>query len=127
MIVQQGIIAEKVTRVYSNRKRQGWFRTVREDKIAVKDVSFQLPPGQVTGLLGLNGAGKTTTIKMLSTLLLPTAVKIKVDGLDMQQHTTTMVFSFPSPRASSCCVEHCWKAQHLLHCGPSCSSWLEYQ
>ncbi len=88
--MEQGIIAEAVTKVYSNRKRQGWFRSVREEKVAVKDISFRLPPGQVTGLLGLNGAGKTTTIKMLSTLLLPTAGKITVDGLDMQQYTTTI-------------------------------------
>jgi ABC-type transport system involved in cytochrome c biogenesis ATPase subunit len=88
--MEQGIIAEAVTKVYSNRKRQGWFRSVREEKVAVKDVSFRLPPGQVTGLLGLNGAGKTTTIKMLSTLLLPTAGRITVDGLDMQQHTTAI-------------------------------------
>jgi ABC-2 type transport system ATP-binding protein len=88
--MEQGIIAEAVTKVYSNRKRQGWFRTVREEKVAVKDVSFRLPPGQVTGLLGLNGAGKTTTIKMLSTLLLPTTGRITVDGLDMQQHTTAI-------------------------------------
>jgi ABC-2 type transport system ATP-binding protein len=88
--MEQGIIAETVTKVYSNRKRQGWFRSVHEEKVAVKEVSFKLPPRQVTGLLGLNGAGKTTTIKMLSTLLLPTAGRITVDGLDMQQHTTAI-------------------------------------
>lgn len=88
--MEKGIIAEAITKVYSNRKQQSWFRSVREEKIAVKDVSFRLPPGQVTGLLGLNGAGKTTTIKMLSTLLLPTAGRITVDGLDMQQHTTAI-------------------------------------
>ncbi len=36
---------------------------------AVKDVSFEVQPGQVLGLLGPNGAGKTTTINMVSTLL----------------------------------------------------------
>ncbi|MDK1011621.1 MAG: ATP-binding cassette domain-containing protein, partial [Actinomycetota bacterium] len=36
---------------------------------AVKDVSFEVEPGQVLGLLGPNGAGKTTTINMISTLL----------------------------------------------------------
>ena len=35
---------------------------------AVKDVSFDVKPGELFGLLGPNGAGKTTTVKMLTTL-----------------------------------------------------------
>lgn len=85
-----GILAENVSKVYILRKRQSWLRSTREEKVAVNDLSFHLPPGQVTGLLGLNGAGKTTTIKMLSTLLLPTSGSIIVDGLDITQHTTTI-------------------------------------
>lgn len=84
---QQGILAEKISKIYSTRKRQGLLRSTREEKIAVQDLSFHLPPGRVTGLLGLNGAGKTTTIKMLSTLLLPTSGHITLDGLDITQHT----------------------------------------
>ncbi|HEY3366612.1 MAG TPA: ABC transporter ATP-binding protein [Symbiobacteriaceae bacterium] len=79
----RGIIAEELTKVYSSQRRQGWFRTVREEKRAVDGLSLSVPPGRVTGLLGLNGAGKTTTIKMLSTLLLPTAGRAEVDGLDL--------------------------------------------
>lgn len=87
---QSGILAEHVSKIYVTRKRQGWLRTKREEKVAVNDLSFHLPPGQVTGLLGLNGAGKTTTIKMLSTLLLPSKGQIAVDGLDITRHTTTI-------------------------------------
>ncbi|MBI2192937.1 MAG: ABC transporter ATP-binding protein [Planctomycetes bacterium] len=47
---------------------------------AVKDVSFQVAPGTVFGFIGPNGAGKTTTIRMLSTLLEPTAGTALVDG-----------------------------------------------
>lgn len=83
----QGILAEDVSKIYRSRKRQGFFRSVREEKVAVQNLSFHLPPGQVTGLLGLNGAGKTTTIKMLSTLLLPTSGQITIDGLDVLQNT----------------------------------------
>jgi ABC-2 type transport system ATP-binding protein len=36
---------------------------------AVEDVSFEVPPGRVTGFLGPNGAGKTTTLRMLLGLL----------------------------------------------------------
>lgn len=87
---QAGILAENVSKIYATRKRQGFLRSTREEKVAVKDLSFHLPPGQVTGLLGLNGAGKTTTIKMLSTLLLPTSGEIAVDGLNITQHTRTI-------------------------------------
>jgi ABC-2 type transport system ATP-binding protein len=85
-----GILAEHVSKIYAMRKRQSFLRSTREEKIAVHDLSFRLPCGQVTGLLGLNGAGKTTTIKMLSTLLLPTSGHITIDGLDITRHTRTI-------------------------------------
>ncbi len=51
--------------------------------LAVDDISFTVPMGGVTGLLGGNGAGKTTTIAMLLGLLLPTAGTLHVLGHDM--------------------------------------------
>ena len=50
---------------------------------AVRGIDFQVPEGELFGLLGPNGAGKTTTIKMLITLLIPTAGKARVLGLDV--------------------------------------------
>ena len=49
---------------------------------AVRGVSFTAGDGRVTGLLGPNGAGKTTTLRMVSTLLAPTAGSVRVDGVD---------------------------------------------
>lgn len=49
---------------------------------AVKGVSFDVAQGEIFAFLGPNGAGKTTTIKMLTTLLRPTAGKIELDGMD---------------------------------------------
>ncbi|MCA9096692.1 MAG: ATP-binding cassette domain-containing protein, partial [Planctomycetaceae bacterium] len=37
--------------------------------IAVKDISFELPKGEVFGFIGPNGAGKSSTIKVMATLL----------------------------------------------------------
>ncbi len=51
---------------------------------AVKDVSFNVEPGQVLGLLGPNGAGKTTTINMISTLLQIDAGEATVGGFDVR-------------------------------------------
>jgi len=49
---------------------------------AVRHVSFAAPDGRITGLLGPNGAGKTTTLRMISTLVAPTAGRAIVDGFD---------------------------------------------
>jgi ABC-2 type transport system ATP-binding protein len=50
---------------------------------AVKDVSFQIQPGEIFGLLGPNGAGKTTTLRALCTLTTPDAGKIEVSGVSV--------------------------------------------
>lgn len=50
---------------------------------AVKDISFQVQPGEILGLLGPNGAGKTTTIRCLCTLAAPDAGKIEVSGISV--------------------------------------------
>jgi ABC-2 type transport system ATP-binding protein len=49
---------------------------------AVDHISFAVSAGEIFAFLGPNGAGKTTTIKMLTTLLRPTAGTVEIDGLD---------------------------------------------
>ena len=51
-----------------------------DDFTAVDSISLTIQTGEFFGLLGPNGAGKTTTIGMLSTLLLPTAGEVLIDG-----------------------------------------------
>lgn len=50
---------------------------------AVDRVSFSVERGEVFGLLGPNGAGKSTTLRMLATLLKPTAGTAKIGGFDI--------------------------------------------
>ena len=50
---------------------------------AVQNVNLRLSPGEIVGLLGPNGAGKSTTIKMLSTLLRPSAGNAVLVGYDL--------------------------------------------
>lgn len=52
-------------------------------KVAVNDVSFFVPKGQVLGFLGPNGAGKTTTMRILTSFMMPDAGTAKVAGFDV--------------------------------------------
>jgi ABC-2 type transport system ATP-binding protein len=53
------------------------------DFVAVDNVTLRIPKGQLYGFLGPNGAGKTTTIRMLTTLLPPSAGSAKLWGHDV--------------------------------------------
>jgi ABC-2 type transport system ATP-binding protein len=48
---------------------------------AVDDLSFEVPPGTITGFIGPNGAGKTTTLRAVLGLVRPTAGTALIDGV----------------------------------------------
>jgi ABC-2 type transport system ATP-binding protein len=52
---------------------------------AVRGVDLDVAPGEIVGFLGPNGAGKTTTLRMLTTLLAPTAGTATVAGRDLRR------------------------------------------
>lgn len=68
---------------------------------AVDGISFDVPHGSVTALLGGNGAGKTTTIAMLLGALLPTSGRVQMLGQDMSKNRFRALarMNFSSPYA----------------------------
>jgi ABC-2 type transport system ATP-binding protein len=54
---------------------------------AVDQINFDIQKGEILGLLGPNGAGKTTTLRMLTGYLRPSAGRIHVKGLNIDEHT----------------------------------------
>src|SRR5882724_8413207 len=55
-------------------------RTERKVFWALKDVGFEIAPGEVVGLIGRNGAGKSTLLKVLSRIIEPTAGRVSLRG-----------------------------------------------
>ena len=56
---------------------------VRGEFVALRDLTFDAQPGEIYGLLGPNGAGKTTALRILGTVLTPTAGTASVAGYDV--------------------------------------------
>ncbi|MFN2145789.1 MAG: ABC transporter ATP-binding protein [Anaerolineales bacterium] len=65
---------------------------------AVKDVSFQVRPGEIFGLLGPNGAGKTTSIRMLLDIFKPDAGEIAVLGGEINEEKKNHIGYMPEER-----------------------------
>ena len=63
------------------RARHLWHRYGNKD--VLRDVTFDVYPGEIFGFIGPNGAGKTTTIRIMATLLEPMAGRVEIDGIDV--------------------------------------------
>jgi ABC-2 type transport system ATP-binding protein len=71
---------------FDPRRLVPWLRRFikqAELKTALDDVSFQVEPGEIYGIIGANGSGKSTLIRILSTLLLADAGTCEVFGYDV--------------------------------------------
>ncbi len=79
----EAIEVQGLKRVY--QARIGVLRRKVKEVVAVDGIDFSVARGELFGLLGPNGAGKTTTVKMLTTVLIPTAGRARVLGYDVVQ------------------------------------------
>lgn len=70
----KAILVERVTKSYTVGKKK---------TVALNQISFDVAPGTLFGLIGPDGAGKTSLFRILTSLLLPDEGKVWVDGLDV--------------------------------------------
>lgn len=91
------------------------------DKTVVDDLTLEVKPGEIFGVLGPNGAGKTTTIRMLLTLLKPSAGRVKIWGIDLaeQPRQVRQILGYvPQEKAVDRFLtgrEHLMLVAHLYH------------
>ena len=87
------IDVRELGRTFVVRKRGaggGGFRRTLTEVQAVRELSFQIEPGEMVGYIGPNGAGKSTTIKMLTGILVPTSGHLRVAGLEPSRERTAL-------------------------------------
>lgn len=58
---------------------------------ALRDISFEIKPNQITALVGLSGAGKSTVINLLDKFYEPTAGRILLDSVDLKNYDTNFL------------------------------------
>ena len=85
------VVLQDLTKVFPSRKKGG------DDTVAVDHFTFEIPDGQLLGLLGPSGCGKSTTLYMISGLQTPTEGKIffgdqDVTALPAEQRGVGLVF-----------------------------------
>jgi ABC-2 type transport system ATP-binding protein len=94
-------------------------------RTALDDVSFDVRPAELFGLLGPNGSGKTTLFRILSTLMIPTAGRALIMGFDAAKEPAALrrqigvVFQAQSVDEKLTAYENLWHQGHLygLHGG----------
>lgn len=72
------IEVNNLTKIYKQKKHQ--------KKIAVDNISFTIPGGEIVGFIGPNGAGKSTTIKMMTGILTPDNGSIFINGMNFKKN-----------------------------------------
>src|SRR5215468_12071944 len=90
-----------------------------EGRTALDDISFDVRPAELFGLLGPNGSGKTTLFRILSTLMIPSAGRALIMGSDVARDPSTVrrqigvVFQAQSVDEKLTAYENLWHQGHL--------------
>jgi ABC-2 type transport system ATP-binding protein len=79
-----------LTKAFTVLRKAGRVRRRREQVVAVAGIDLQIARGAMVGYIGPNGAGKSTTIKMLTGILVPSAGRVRVDGLEPSRARTEL-------------------------------------
>jgi ABC-2 type transport system ATP-binding protein len=81
-VAEAVVEAAGVEKRFVVRAKTGRLRRERRVVDAVAGISFEIKRGTMVGYVGPNGAGKSTTVKMLTGILVPSAGRLRVAGLD---------------------------------------------
>ncbi len=88
-LVKNTVEIENLSKTFISVKRRAIVIPTEKKRVeALKDVSLDIPKGQVYGLLGPNGAGKTTLIKCIATLVIPSGGTARVMGYDVLKESS---------------------------------------
>jgi ATP-binding cassette subfamily B protein len=78
--ITQGIVFDHVS-----------FQYPHEERVAIRDFTFSIEPGEHVAFVGAHGAGKTTLVKLLCRLYDPSGGRITIDGTDLRDYPITDV------------------------------------
>ena len=81
---------DDVRRTFTVRARTGRLRREKREVRAVDGLTFSIGAGECVGYIGPNGAGKSTTVKMLTGILVPSAGRLRVAGVDPARERTAL-------------------------------------
>lgn len=76
------ISVDKISKKYFYKVNKGIVRREKKSVQAIDQISFDIKPGEILGLVGENGAGKTTIVKIISGVLKPDSGKVLIDNED---------------------------------------------
>ena len=68
------------------------------EKVALENVSLEIPEGKIFGLLGPNGAGKTTLIRIINRITIPTSGQVLFQGKPITQSDVERIGYMPEER-----------------------------